>query len=92
MRKNNVERRTACQDKPVHYRIDDRGYERWRHDTGDTQHGVAVHRLQMVAEEGIEAVKGMEVHHKNTIKWDNRPSNLELLTKEEHMSIHGDMR
>ena len=92
MKENNVERRTACQNKPVHHRIDNSGYEIWETHSCGTHHSVRVHRLQMVAEEGIEAVKGMEVHHKNTIKWDNRPSNLELLTSEEHTTIHADMR
>lgn len=29
-----------------------------------------------------------EVHHKNQIKDDNRPENLEIVTKSEHMAIH----
>jgi uncharacterized protein YjcR len=90
MKKNGIDRRTAAQDKPVHYRTDDSGYERWRHNTNGIKYGVAVHRLVKVAEEGLEAVKGMEVHHKNRIPWDNRPSNLELVTPQEHREITGE--
>jgi hypothetical protein len=32
--------------------------------------------------------KGMEVHHKNRIKTDNRPENLMVLTKEQHALLH----
>lgn len=92
MKRNGVERETAPQNKPVHHRFDEDGYERWRHDTNGTQYKVSVHRLQMVAEEGIEAVKGMEVHHKNRMPRDNRPSNLELVTPEEHREITGEQR
>ena len=88
MKKNGIDRRTAAQDKPVHYRTDDSGYEKWRHDTNGTQYNLAVHRLVMVAEEGFDAVEGMHVHHKNEIPWDNRPSNLELMEMKEHMSHH----
>lgn len=28
------------------------------------------------------------VHHKNHLRWDNRASNLQLMTKKEHMSMH----
>lgn len=90
MKKHGIERRTAPQNKPVQHRITESGYECWRHDTGGTQYKVLVHRLQKVAEEGIDAVKGMEVHHKNRIPWDNRPSNLELVTSEEHWDITAD--
>lgn len=87
MKRNDIERRTPNHKKPVHHRIGDSGYEKWRHSTHGTQYVVFVHRLQMVAEEGFDAVEGMEVHHKNCVTWDNRPSNLELVTTEEHNEI-----
>lgn len=49
---------------------------------------IGIHRLVAVAEWGIDAVKGKETHHKNGIGWDNRPENLELLTKAEHARRH----
>lgn len=46
------------------------------------------HRLLAVAKYGIEAVKDMDVHHKNNIPWDNRPENIELMDKAEHAKHH----
>jgi len=47
-----------------------------------------LHRLVAVAEYGFEKVLNKEVHHKNGIPWDNRPSNLDLLTASEHAKMH----
>jgi len=63
------------------------GYEAWSHVAGD-KHSVFVHRLLAVAEYGFDAVVGKEVHHKNSIRWDNRPGNIELLSKAEHTKRH----
>lgn len=49
---------------------------------------VAMHRLLAVAEYGFDAVKDMDVHHKNGVPWDNRPENIELLSRSEHQSLH----
>lgn len=49
---------------------------------------VRVHRLQAVAEFGFDAVADMHVHHKNHIPFDNRPSNIEVLTPSDHMRYH----
>lgn len=61
-----------------------RVYECWTHKS----QWVRVHRLLAVAEYGFDAVSGMDVHHKNNIPWDNRPSNIELLTRSEHSRHH----
>jgi len=45
---------------------------------------VPIHRLVAVAEYGFDAVVDKEIHHKNGMPWDNRPENLEPLSKEEH--------
>ncbi len=37
---------------------------------------------------GRSLVKGEVVHHKNEIKNDNRPENLQLMTISEHMKLH----
>lgn len=46
------------------------------------------HRLVAIRIFGEEACKGMVVHHKNDDRSDNRPENLELMTKAEHMRHH----
>jgi len=64
--------------------VDEQGYERvW-----SSEEYVRLHRLLAVAEWGFEAVRDMNVHHKNEIKWDNRPENLEIMTHGEHTSHH----
>lgn len=52
--------------------------------SADKDDNVVIHRLVAVAEHGIEAVKGKHIHHKNGVKWDNRPENLEPLSNSEH--------
>ena len=62
-----------------------RGHEMWR---AEDDSFIPVHRLQAVAEWGLEAVKDKHVHHKNGIPWDNRIENLELLSNSEHQKEH----
>lgn len=86
--KHGIETRKANFEKYGCHTFDD-GYEIFSHRPKDGSGGfVKVHRLIMVAEEGFDAVEGMEVHHKNGIRWDNRPENLELLTPSNHISLH----
>lgn len=49
-----------------------------------------VYEHRLVAEQmiGRDLVPGEIVHHKNRKRWDNRPENLEVLTKEEHGLLH----
>jgi len=58
---------------------------------------VAHHRLLAVVEwypstMPLEAIlrdlDGKDVHHRNGIKWDNRPSNLEPIDHSEHAKLH----
>jgi len=49
---------------------------------------VRIHRLLAVATYGYDEVVGKEVHHKNEIKWDNRPENIVPVTSEEHRRMH----
>lgn len=53
----------------------------------DEKH-VYVHRLVAVAEYGFDAVADSHVHHKNEIRWDNRPENLEPMPPGQHSAHH----
>ena len=53
---------------------------------------VYVHRLLAIAEYGFDAVSGMDVHHQNSIPWDNRAENIELMTKANHTRYHNKKR
>lgn len=53
----------------------------------DVKH-VYVHRLVAVAEYGFDEVADSHIHHKNEIRWDNRPQNLEPMDPGEHSSHH----
>lgn len=36
----------------------------------------------------INAPPGMDVHHKDRNRWNNRPANLQVLTHDQHMTLH----
>ena len=75
---------------PACFRTMRSGYERWHaYNRRDGQDSYYVHRLVAVAEWGVDAIRGRDVHHKNGIPWDNRPENLEVLTRKEHREVHG---
>jgi len=91
MRKHGIERRSIFEAAKVRkvstiprFRTGLTGYE--YASVGGTEY--PIHRLIAVAENGIEAVKERVVHHKNGIKWDNRPDNLEVVTPSEHNQHH----
>lgn len=68
----------------VSYWTNHEGYESWK----ENDNHVGVHRLLAVAEFGFNTVAGNHVHHKNGIPWDNRPENIEVLTRGEHSAKH----
>lgn len=80
--------RLSKKKKPATFTHDTYGYEIWRNLSGGKHRRVKVHRLIAVAEYGFDAVVGKDVHHQNGIRWDNRPSNLELLDHSDHMDRH----
>ncbi|WP_394297586.1 HNH endonuclease [Halorubrum sp. BV1] len=45
-----------------------------------------------VSEYRFDSVHNMDVHHQNGIPWDNRPENIELISKEEHDRHHANER
>ena len=74
-------------DHPCFYTSED-GYEIVVNCHRGERYNLSLHRLLAVSEYGFDAVKGMEVHHINEVKWDNRPDNIELMTSSEHRAHH----
>lgn len=64
------------------------GYEKWSDQSRDKYTAVLHHRLLAAAIYGVDEVDGKVVHHKNEIRWDNRPDNIELMTPAEHAEHH----
>lgn len=60
------------------------GYSTIHHQQGGEKHAFPVHRLVAVAEYGIEAVEGKQIHHKNKHPSDNSPGNLVPLSASLH--------
>lgn len=79
---------------PFHTNTD--GYEVWtaRGESGGSS-TVFVHQLLAVAR-GASPEEvfggGYHCHHRNSIGWDNRPENLEVLTHGEHSTRHNNQR
>jgi len=92
MKKHGIERRTPDVEKPPHYGRDSNGYPRWSTTVGDSIVNVHEHRLLAALEWGVEEIKGKDVHHKSGIRWDNRPDNLELMSRSEHAKMHAENR
>ena len=63
-------------------RVDEDGYRRF------VNSGRYVHRWVMEKELKRKLLRNEIVHHKNENKLDNRPENLEVMTKKEHYKIH----
>jgi len=96
MDKHDIERRDRISATQEASRVDyawygyagDPPYPAWQATHDNSRDTVKVHRLLAVAEYGVEAVKDKVVHHKNGVKWDNRPGNIELYTPEKHTELH----
>lgn len=76
------------------YFLDSSGYAAWRDYDPDERREVyvAVHRLLAVAMFGFHEMDGKHVHHRNGVKWDNRPANLELRTPTDHAKHHAEQQ
>lgn len=72
---------------------DKRGYERWYNQHRGDKFTCYVHQLVAIAD-GYDPDEvfdtSTEIHHQNGIKWDNRPSNIILLSRDDHQEIHRD--
>lgn len=89
MDKYGMETRKANYEKYGSHSFNQKGYECFSHTPKEGCGGrILIHRLIMVAQEGVEAVKGKVVHHKNNMSCDNRFSNLELMDRSDHTSYH----
>jgi len=88
MDKFDIESRKSSHEKPPNHSFRVDGYERVKVQQDGTQHDVLIHRLIAVAEHGVDAVKDSHVHHKNGFRFDNRPSNLEVLEPGDHHRKH----
>ncbi|WP_323192434.1 helix-turn-helix domain-containing protein [Halostella sp. PRR32] len=75
---------------PPTFFTDHNGYERWQGGTSEGHYTVQAHRLLAVVEYGLSEIEGKDIHHKNQIPWDNRPENIEPVTRSEHINKHID--
>jgi len=77
-----IERRSTKSNPSIHTNSYGHEYVSSKDDS------VYIHRLLAISEYGTETVKDRDVHHINGIPWDNRPENIEVLSREEHNREH----
>lgn len=92
LQKHDIDTRDRGQQRleRASYGMNTHGYMVWQSfNTDDRSQDVFyVHRLLAIDEEGVEAVVANDIHHKNGIKWDNRPSNIDVMGHGDHASHH----
>jgi DNA-binding XRE family transcriptional regulator len=93
MEKHGIGRREWPSASGVPLSTDHEGYERWRHQYRHNgqkcEETVSVHRLFAVSLFGLSALKlDVVIHHENGIPWDNRESNIALMTRQGHSEYH----
>jgi len=68
----------------------------WMSDGEREYQSIYIHQLLAISEgadpKQVFSDGKYHVHHKNGIRWDNRPDNLEFTTREEHMRHHNTNR
>ncbi len=92
IQKHEIPTRKSNRDIHGNFTMSTRGYMMFQTKVGDKNKMVKIHRLLAVAAHGFDSVKGKDVHHKNGVKWDNRPSNLQVVDPKEHSRMHYDDR
>ncbi|WP_241662520.1 HNH endonuclease [Halorubrum depositum] len=90
MEKFGIERTGRKHNVAVTERSD--GYEQLTVNIDGKTYSCLHHRLLAVAEYGYDAVVENDVHHKNSMKLDNRLENIELLGHAEHARHHYEKR
>lgn len=81
----------SCRVEYANYYTNNKGYPLWKTGVGNAEEDICyVSRLLAVAEYGFDSVVNREVHHKNSIPWDNRPENIEPVTRKQHAQKHSD--
>jgi len=92
MERFNIDREKIPEEKPPLHRWNRQGYEEVKTKVDGTSYSVRIHRLIAVAHGMLEPSEFREseihIHHKNGVRWDNRPDNLERKTKSEHHTHH----
>lgn len=92
MNKHDIDTRKPPYERHPSARIDTDGYLRVEHRDGESRKTLRIHRLVAVAEHGFDVVAGNDIHHKNGVPWDNRPSNLEVVDESKHRAEHNRRR
>lgn len=88
LHRHGIPTRQPYSEKPPSFRTDHEGHEIIQTKTGGVHRTVFVHRLIAVAEYGLDAIRDKVIHHDNGIPWDNRPENLEIMSRKKHRQHH----
>ncbi|UBF20133.1 HNH endonuclease [Halorubrum virus HRTV-26] len=90
MEKFGIERTGRKHNVAVTERSD--GYEQLTVNIDGKTYSCLHHRLLAVAKYGYDAVVENDVHHKNSMKLDNRLENIEIISRAEHAKLHNTNR